>query len=171
VPLLLFALAATGCLGGDDQPSVRGVTLTAKPNGPTVRAGDGGRVPLARIARLVPRRLPPSLGAACDTGVRVTVLFDDGGATDYGPCALPADIDRLRAAVVRESLRVHDLRLEPAGRRCARAVLADWYRDGRVDRVYQLRCYGDVMRALPESEMTPPLRRAAEAASVGLPAG
>jgi len=171
VPLLLAAFAATGCLGGDDEPRVRGVTLTSEPNGPTVSAGEGGRVPLARIERFLPRRLPTSAGAVCNTGVRVTVLFDDGDLTDYGPCALPADIDRLRAAVVRESLRLHGLHLEPAGTRCARAVVADWYEDGRVDRVYRLRCYDEALQALTAGEMTGPLRRAAAAASVGLPAG
>lgn len=32
---------------------------------------------------------------------------------------------------------------------CAKKVVADWYGDGRVDRVYPLHCYNDAIRSLP----------------------
>ena len=33
---------------------------------------------------------------------------------------------------------------------CARQVVADWYDNGRVDRLYPLRCYRDAIKTLPE---------------------
>lgn len=33
---------------------------------------------------------------------------------------------------------------------CARQVVADWYDDGRVDRLYPLHCYRDAIKTLPE---------------------
>jgi len=43
--------------------------------------------------------------------------------------------------------------LAPGGSRaaeqCSDTVLADWFDDGRIDRVYALPCYGDAIAALP----------------------
>ncbi len=44
--------------------------------------------------------------------------------------------------------------LAPGGSRaaeqqCSDTVLADWFADGRIDRVYALPCYGDAIAALP----------------------
>lgn len=36
-----------------------------------------------------------------------------------------------------------------AAPKCAKLVVADWYGDGRVDRVYPLHCYSDAIRSLP----------------------
>lgn len=36
-----------------------------------------------------------------------------------------------------------------AAPQCAKRVVADWYGDGRVDRVYPLHCYTDAIRSLP----------------------
>jgi hypothetical protein len=36
-----------------------------------------------------------------------------------------------------------------AAPKCAKLVVADWYGDGRVDRVYPLHCYTDAIRSLP----------------------
>lgn len=36
-----------------------------------------------------------------------------------------------------------------AAPQCAKLVVADWYGDGRVDRVYPLHCYSDAIRSLP----------------------
>lgn len=44
---------------------------------------------------------------------------------------------------------------------CADQVLFDWYDNGRVDRVYQLRCYEEAITALP-----PDLRDYTDAAEV-----
>ena len=33
---------------------------------------------------------------------------------------------------------------------CAQAVLADWQDDSRIDRVYDLPCYGDAIDAIPD---------------------
>ena len=32
---------------------------------------------------------------------------------------------------------------------CAKAVVADWYGDGRVDKIFPLRCYRQAIRSLP----------------------
>jgi hypothetical protein len=32
---------------------------------------------------------------------------------------------------------------------CAKAVVADWYGDGRVDQIYPIHCYTDAIRSLP----------------------
>jgi hypothetical protein len=32
---------------------------------------------------------------------------------------------------------------------CAKQVIADWYDNGRVDRIYDLQCYRDAVKALP----------------------
>jgi uncharacterized membrane protein YgcG len=32
---------------------------------------------------------------------------------------------------------------------CAKQVIADWYDNGRVDRIYELQCYRDAVKALP----------------------
>lgn len=32
---------------------------------------------------------------------------------------------------------------------CAKQVVADWYGDGRVDRIYDIHCYTDAIRSLP----------------------
>ena len=39
----------------------------------------------------------------------------------------------------------------PAGKSksCAKAVVADWYGDGRVDKVFPRRCYREAIRSLP----------------------
>jgi hypothetical protein len=39
----------------------------------------------------------------------------------------------------------------PAGKSkgCAKAVVADWYGDGRVDKAFPLRCYREAIRSLP----------------------
>jgi hypothetical protein len=37
---------------------------------------------------------------------------------------------------------------KPRRASCARAVLADWA-DGRIDRVYPIRCYREAMKSLP----------------------
>lgn len=36
-----------------------------------------------------------------------------------------------------------------AAPKCAKLVVADWYGDGRVDKVYPLHCYTDAIRSLP----------------------
>lgn len=36
-----------------------------------------------------------------------------------------------------------------AAPQCAKLVVADWYGDGRVDKVYPLHCYSDAIRSLP----------------------
>jgi hypothetical protein len=38
----------------------------------------------------------------------------------------------------------------PAAPACARQVVADWYDNGRVDRLYPLHCYRDAIKTLPE---------------------
>jgi hypothetical protein len=37
-----------------------------------------------------------------------------------------------------------------AASRCANQIIADWYKDGRVDGTYDLRCYEEAIDALPE---------------------
>ncbi|MDH4177259.1 MAG: hypothetical protein OEV72_06755, partial [Thermoleophilia bacterium] len=36
-----------------------------------------------------------------------------------------------------------------ADQSCAKQVIADWYDNGRVDRIYELQCYRDAVNALP----------------------
>ena len=36
-----------------------------------------------------------------------------------------------------------------ADQSCAKQVIADWYDNGRVDRIYELQCYRDAVKALP----------------------
>lgn len=64
-----------------------------------------------------------------------------------------------------------------AAKGCAREVIDDWYKDGRVDRVYDLHCYEDAIDALPEdvvaySSAKEDIQRALqEALRQGQPAG
>ena len=39
-------------------------------------------------------------------------------------------------------------------RSCGKAIIQDWYRDGRVDRVYPLECYGAALGLLPSDYST-----------------
>jgi len=36
---------------------------------------------------------------------------------------------------------------------CARALIHDWYVDGRVDRTYPVRCYREALRDIPEDQI------------------
>jgi hypothetical protein len=36
-----------------------------------------------------------------------------------------------------------------ASKNCGKAVVSDWYGDGRVDKVFPLRCYQEAIRSLP----------------------
>jgi hypothetical protein len=102
----------------------------------------------------------------------VRVMTRGGGVWTYGPCALPASIDALRRAVVRAYVNTRGVEVRPATVRCARNVIEDWYLDGRVDAVYQLRCYDDALERLPSapspfSSVWVDLRAARRAALVG----
>ena len=59
-----------------------------------------------------------------------------------------------------------------AAKSCGRAVIDDWYDDGRVDGTYALHCYNDAIKALPRdvadySSAPADIRRALQAARRG----
>ena len=41
-----------------------------------------------------------------------------------------------------------------AGKPCAQQVIDDWYGNGRVDKIYELHCYRDAIRRLPDDVET-----------------
>jgi hypothetical protein len=139
----------------------------------TASSGTRPSLPLDRVAAFVPDPLPPNPTQACGEGVRVSLRFDDGEVTDYGPCTLPTGIEPLRARLVAEGLKRQGLKIQRGGPRCSRDVIADWYKDGRIDSVYRLRCYQEALDALPGDGGDPgaALRRARTAAAVGRLAG
>ena len=55
----------------------------------------------------------------------------------------------LLAAIVGLTLLVAASPAEAAAKPCARAVVDDWYGDGRVDRIFPLHCYQEAIRSLP----------------------
>jgi hypothetical protein len=166
---LVTVLALAGCFGGTEEPEVTEVTITATPNGPSVVAREGG-MSFDRLVALVPERPPPNPAQVCDSGIRLTLRFDDDHVIEYGQCMLPAEIEPLRMRLVHESLRQDGLKLRGESAACGRDAIADWFADARFDDVYGLRCYEQALEGLqvwPESSMRADLLNAANAARVG----
>jgi hypothetical protein len=55
----------------------------------------------------------------------------------------------LFAAIVGLTLLIGPSPASAAAKPCARAVVDDWYGDGRVDRIFPLHCYQEAIRSLP----------------------
>ena len=58
----------------------------------------------------------------------------------------------------------------PAATPCAKAIVADWFDNGRIDHLYRLSCYGEAIDAIPPeirdySDAEDVIRRAFQAAS------
>jgi hypothetical protein len=118
--LLVATLALAGCFGGTDEPDVVEVSISSTPDGPSVVAGERERIPLERVAALVPETLPRNPAQLCATGILLRLRFDDGLVSEYGPCTLPRSLEPLRKRLVNESMRRHGLMLQPASGFCAR---------------------------------------------------
>jgi len=55
----------------------------------------------------------------------------------------------LFAAIVGLTLLIGPSAASAAAKPCARAVVDDWYGDGRVDKIFPLHCYQEAIRSLP----------------------
>jgi hypothetical protein len=55
----------------------------------------------------------------------------------------------LFAAIVGLTLLIAPSPASAAAKPCARAVVDDWYGDGRVDKIFPLHCYQEAIRSLP----------------------
>ena len=55
----------------------------------------------------------------------------------------------LFAAIVGLTLLIAPSPASAAAKPCARAIIDDWYGDGRVDRIFPLHCYQEAIRSLP----------------------
>ncbi len=55
----------------------------------------------------------------------------------------------LLAAIVGLTLLIAASPASAAAKPCARAVVDDWYGDGRVDKIFPLHCYQEAIRSLP----------------------
>jgi hypothetical protein len=55
----------------------------------------------------------------------------------------------LLAAIVGVTLLIAASPASAAAKPCARAVVDDWYGDGRVDKIFPLHCYQEAIRSLP----------------------
>ena len=67
------------------------------------------------------------------------------------PDAFPRLLSRLAPVVALAALAA--LAVAPtslaATKSCADQIVADWYGDGRVDKIYRIPCYQEAIRALP----------------------
>jgi hypothetical protein len=86
---------------------IRSVEVRAIPEGRAParfsrNARGPGELPFWRIIDAIPRPLPrpPAQGSDCDIGTTVTFALKDGTEVVYGPCRRPADVERLRQAMM-----------------------------------------------------------------------
>ena len=117
--------------------------------GPVVAAAKPGRgvdVLLSAIESDLPRTLPPNPPQACVFGPTVLITLADGRTIAYGPCKRPAEVERLRLAVLRIA-GIHPVR-GPASSHEWKAVLKDWY-DGRIDEWHRCAAVYEAIRHLP----------------------
>lgn len=81
--------------------------LVPIPEGPHSRPfslhSQPGSLPLSLVQDQIPPRLPRPLaqGFSCRFGGNVEVGLEDGRTLRYGPCRRPAEIERLRQAMLR----------------------------------------------------------------------
>jgi hypothetical protein len=71
-------------------------------------AGSGLAVALTKIEKLIPKTLPTNPVQSCSEGVvgaKVFLTLRGDRVLTYGPCQLPASIERLRLALIKDWLK------------------------------------------------------------------
>jgi len=129
---------------GNSEPVA--AALEAVPEGPDFRVSRGDR----QWSDLgLPAVLPEPLRQTCESGINVVLELGDGSRAAYGPCRRPAVIQHLLADLL-SIAHGKDL-LASVAPGCARKLIADWFDNARVDRLYRRVCYEGALDLLPES--------------------
>jgi hypothetical protein len=146
--VITLAVSGTATLvsgGSDSDRTVSAVEIEAIPEGPDFRVSRGD--PQWDELSL-PARLPKLIPQTCGSGSSVVLTLADTTRLEYGPCKRPPVIELLRADLL--SVANHqDLRAS-VGPACGKDVIADWYDNARVDRLYRRVCYEVAPNLLPE---------------------
>jgi hypothetical protein len=90
----------------DDHGGIRSLQLVPFPEGPDSplfeREPSEVSVPLSAVSSSIPDPFPAPRwqGLTCTMGGDLVVTFGDGSTVAYGPCKRPAQIERLRTAMI-----------------------------------------------------------------------
>jgi hypothetical protein len=111
-------------------------------------APNGGRGAISCRERRLTHRLPfpdrrPTVGPDTDRPDPIRHVFVTDAPTSR------RILISLFAAIVVLTLLIGPSPASAAAKPCARAVVDDWYGDGRVDRIFPLHCYQEAIRSLP----------------------
>ena len=111
-------------------------------------APNGGRGAVSCRERRLTHRLPfpdrrPTVGPDTDRPDPIRHVFVTDARTSR------RILISLFAAIVMLTLLIGPSPASAAAKPCARAVVDDWYGDGRVDRIFPLHCYQEAIRSLP----------------------
>jgi hypothetical protein len=130
------------------------VVISPWPEGPTLTAStdtSSGRSLLSKAKDSIPASFPMNPSQECHLGTTVSIVVGDKTHT-YGPCRIPATIERLRQAVVHAAAARNDVRANEPLRRVStadwKAVFNDWY-DGRMDHWHSCAAIREALRHLP----------------------
>ena len=111
-------------------------------------APNGGRGAVSCRERRLTHRLPfpdrrPTVGPDTDRPdpIRHVYVTDDRTSRRI--------LISLLAAIVGLTLLIAPSPASAAAKPCARAVVDDWYGDGRIDKIFPLHCYQEAIRSLP----------------------
>jgi hypothetical protein len=149
--ILVVGLVVAGCGPHHRGLSIRRVTLSPSPQGPTLVVSQdsvSGEALLARVSALIPRPLPPNPSQNCHIGAVITIETRSESRS-YGPCQWPAAVARARQVLLkgRQSDPARAL-AHTVPRAAWHAVLSDWY-DGQWDSWHSCAAVREAIRHLP----------------------